>query len=230
MTAGTPASARRLRGSAVVELIVTAPFVIVLLGVAWDLREYAAHRTELVREIYTVAHAVSNEPTHEPDLEPPGAAVQALRTRFMRISDAGRISMAVVTRGTHSGGQPCQDGQPCPPLVHSLWPAPSGVDRWSSGNASRCDAEPALPGVGEHFGELETVLHNEDALGSVADWPSRNIRAEEWWVVVDVCMDPRPGLFYSSIVAPLRVFGASPAMVRRAAWPSFHVRDDCTWC
>lgn len=214
------------------------PFFLVTLGAIWDLREYISQRTDLIRETYLAAEAMADQFA---DNTPPFAAVLGpnsvppgpLGTRLRAASVAGSASAALVVRGTTlRDGTPCTNGTWCPPTVARSWPATEAERIWDDGSATGCSAPNALPAVGTTFAATATVLPGEDAGGSPeAAWFSRNMSDEEWWVVIDVCIHPRPGLFTGPLTNfVVRALDLSFPISRRIAWPSVHDRADCNWC
>lgn len=221
----------RGRGSALVELIAVTPFVLLLLAGIWDIREFVAHRTQLAREIYGVAQAIAAEPL----TQPVEGAVAAFQTRLMAKSKAGRIRVAIVKRGTRRhDGSACTDTELwCAPQVATIWPTTAQDAAWKVGNQpSRCDTPDGLPAPGARFGADAPVLPHEDTGRSVETWASRNIGPTTWWVVVDVCVDPEPGLFLGRLPnLATNMLDTSFAIQRRAAWQAQSELRDCkAWC
>ena len=224
----------RARGSATVELLVVVPFVLALTALVWDLREFVGYRTDLAREMYTVAEVIANET----DADPIAAVIAQAMTRFERRS-SGSFAVAVVTRGTERGsGTPCVDDAAwCLPRVTVAWPPTPLEGRWN--DSAVCSA-PSPPGVltlplpGQHFAADQRVLPNEnpDGAESQAEWISRNMRPTEWWVVVDSCFHPNPGVFTGRLVnLGVDMLDVSDFVLRkRAAWGSVHDLVDCAWC
>ena len=259
----------RQSGSAPIEFISMVPFVLIMMGLIWDLREYVSHRTELAREMYVVAEVIANEvgpsvaltsPTSSPS--PIEAVIeQAKETLEGRgaggvrsTGSAGRISVALVVRGdrrfdpTAAAPHPdCSlDTNPCLPRISHIWP-PAGEPekgRWNGGgdcnNSTQVLDHPSmqLPGPGEHFPLDRPVLPNEIPTdGSPPppheEWLSRNLRQQEWWVLVDTCFHSDAGLFGGMVLRGLDFFNvadAAPVLRRRAAWGSVHDYSDCNWC
>lgn len=240
-----PTGARRFRtgGSAVVELVLITPFLLALLGAVWDVREFVSYRTMLARDLYVAAQLIADQPV---GAVPIGQVMEELRARLEPRSEAGTLRTAVVVRGAvRPGGAPCPAAGWCPPRVAAVWPPagdPDGAAAWSSTAGRPCATgfDP-LPPSGEHFRELQRVLPNEGAdpdgggpgTPPPADaWVSRNMTAAEWWVVVDVCFDPNPGLFLGRLtnLSVVMFDNASLVLSRRAAWGSVHDLADCDWC
>ena len=231
---------RRPRGSAVVELVVIIPFILALLAAIWDIRSFVSYRTLLARDMYVVAELIANEP----DGEAPFAEVLGqFQTRLQREADGGALRAAAIVRGTERlGGAPCPDEGWCLPLVTAAWPPPAdleGLGVWGDADTS-CAApgDDTLPPPGAHFAEMQRVLPNEGGAanpdGEVVPpetWVSRRMSATEWWVVVDACFEPKPGLFFGRLTQlSVELLDASFTLRKRAAWASIHDRADCAWC
>lgn len=251
---GQAGSRRRSGGAAAVEFVAFAPFVLVLSGVIWDLRDYISHRVDLAREVFVVAQVISNR--SDANLVAPVAA--AFADRFEG-SGAGSIDVAVVVRGTEQpDGDPCIDPYDeadadrfCRPQVLLRWPAalnpqaglwaercPAGSSSCVSqlgGNGCQQNgrSRSPLPAEGGHFGNGMTVLRNEGAGGlPETGWLSRDFNDFEWWVVVDVCLEPGPGLFTGRLIhAGMQALDFSDSTVGlRGAWRSLSFLNECTWC
>ena len=228
------------------------PFVLVMAGLIWDLREYIGHRTDLAREMYVVAEMIANEAERNP-IE---AAVAQAR-EILGHRGAGAVYVTVVARGDRrdhaaaAADPACDDDTDwCLPMATLRWPDLDDSDQasaavWGGGNDC-APADPAattpgsgfaprLPDQGEHFPTDMPVLPHEgaDPATSRDDWPSRNLRVHEWWVVVDTCLHADPGLFGGMVLRGLAFFDASGsglAIHRRAAWGSQIGFADCAWC
>ena len=105
---------RRAGGSAAVEFVTLAPFVLILSALLWDLRAYVSHRTDLAREVHVVAELIAAEA----DASPLVPSTNPLTARFLdafmdRFAawGAGSIDVAVVARGTTR-----RNGAACPAL------------------------------------------------------------------------------------------------------------------
>ena len=225
------------------------PFVLVLLAAVWDLREYIGYRTELARELYVVAEAIADDPSGSAPFE---LAIRQAEARLREDSSAGAISAAVVVRGTlRPDASTCPDEGWCLPRVTVAWPpdvdGPAGT--WSGDDDSVCTQVETLllPAAGSHFAEEQRVLPNEGAdipnegadidgeepgdPPPESDWISRNLSGTEWWVVVDTCVDPEPGLFIGRLSnMAARMLDTSFALRKRAVWGSIHDLADCDWC
>ena len=218
------------------------PFVLVLLAAVWDLREYIGYRTELARELYVVAEAIADDPSGSPPFE---LAIRQAEARLRENSSAGSINAAVVVRGTlRADASTCPEEGWCLPRVTIAWPPdvddPAGT--WSRDDDSVCtQAETLLlPAAGSHFASEQRVLPNEGADIDGEDpgdpppergWISRNLSDTEWWVVVDTCVDPEPGLFIGRLSnMAARMLDTSFALRKRAVWGSIHDLADCDWC
>lgn len=224
---------RATRGSAAVEFCVIVPFILILLAAIWDLREYIAHRTDLVREIYVLAEAMADEID---DTVPPFASVLGpggpLRQRLAEGTVAGAASAALVVRGTtRRDGSACAANTWCPPTVALAWPATEAERVWRVGTAVGCAGANALPAVGTAFAPTETVLAGEGTNSAAEQtWVSRNMSDQEWWIVVDVCIRPDPGLSRGLTHFAIATLDLSTDIRKRVTWPSVHDRDDCAWC
>lgn len=224
-------------GSATVEFCIIVPFIIILTAAIWDMREYISRYTDLVRESYVVIEAMANQFEGN---TPPFQSVLRTRPpegpfgrRLVDASVAGTMSAAVVARGTtHRDGTACADDAWCPPEVLSAWPPTENERVWPPGPRTGCTEPNALPGVGTSFAATATVLPGEDADGALEEtWVSRNMSAEEWWIVVDICIQPRPGVFTGAFTNyAVETLNLPFDLNRRFAWPSVHDRGDCEWC
>ena len=223
-------------GSATVELVVMVPFVLTLTGLVWDLREFIANRTDLAREVYALAEVMANET----DTNPIATVITEAAGRFGE-RGAGSFSVAVVVRGTQRGpNAPCEDDdQWCLPRVALTWPAVARDGLWGDiggtrGGACATAGGAPLPNQGDHFGATQQVLPNENPDGATSHegWISRNMRAGEWWVVIDSCLDPERGLFATALDGMgIQLFDTSAFTLRqRVAWGSVHDLGTCSWC
>ena len=221
-----------------------APFILAMAALVWDLRQYIAYRTDVTREMFVVAEVIANETgTTSADNPIPIAARRAMG----RLADggAGKVAVTVVTRGDRrlaTATAPdlnCDTpGEWCLPRVTAAWPA-TGGDEGTWGGGGDCAAfTTSLPAAGEHFPADLAVLPNEVApdvspTPPHQSWLSRNLRQEEWWVIVDTCVHPDPGLFGGWVLNGLAFFDTSRSALvfsRRAAWGSVHDYSDCNWC
>ena len=236
-------SCRRYSGSATVELVFVVPFVLIILAAVWDLREYIAYRTELAREMYVVAEVIADHP--EGSAPPFERAIGSAVDRLREQSRSGVIRGAAVVRGTQRpDGSACPADEWCLPMVSAVWPAADNTTagRWSSTSDNACaDLGNSLPALDGHFTlEHKKVLPNEGAdpdgdgpevAPAEKDWISRSLSDTEWWVIVDTCVDPEPGLFIGKMTnLAARMFDTSFVLRRRAVWGSIHDRTDCEWC
>ena len=153
--------------------------------------------------------------------------------------------MALVTRGdrrlaTATAADPiCANvGEWCLPRVVLRWP-PAGSDLGTWGSSAACAAPyMTMPDAGDHFPADVRVLPNEVSPDAVpvpphSDWVSRNLRRQEWWVIVDTCFHPNPGLLGGWVFGGLRFFDTSDSAFvfrKRAAWGSVHDYSSCAWC
>ena len=227
------------QGSATVELVLVVPFVFILLAAIWDLRQHIAFRTELAREMYAVAEAISDDRLGVSPLESAAAAVE---DRFGNRTDSGLVRVVVVGRGTQRpDGTACPDPGWCPPAVLVAWPATATdtAGTWADADGNNACMPPngTLPAAGVHFGAGERVLPYEGVAPgggtppAEATWVSRNLSAREWWVVVDACIEPESGLFLGRFRTVYQaMLDTSFVWHRRAVWRSIHDRRDCDWC
>lgn len=220
---------RRNRGSATVELVAITPFVFAIAAFVLDVRTLVGFRTDLARETFALAEVIANETQRNPV-----AAVMEEAMEEFDDDSAGTVAVAVVTRGTERGtGVPCVVDQWCLPRVALAWPASPGAGTWNSPGLCAA-AGSSLPAQGQHFPADQRVLPNENSDGVTAHqaWLSRNMSPTEWWVVVDTCLDPTPGLVWSGVNdLAFDLFDLSGLVVRRrAAWGSVHDLADCNWC
>ncbi|MDE0658794.1 MAG: hypothetical protein OXI79_04000 [Gammaproteobacteria bacterium] len=221
------------------EFVFVLPFVLVLVAAVWDLRQHIAFRTELAREMYAVAEAISDDRQGVSPLE---SAVAAIETRFGDRSDSGLVRVVVAGRGTQrDDGTACPDPGWCPPVVLAAWPATATdtVGTWEAvaGENACSPSATTFPAVGVHFPPGQAVLPHE---GDAPDggtppaedtWVSRNMSAREWWVVLDTCIEPNPGLVMGRMRTVYRLMlDTSFVWHRRAVWRSIHERGDCEWC
>ena len=212
------------------------PFILVLGTLVWNLRSFILHRTELAREPFAVAEAIAD--SIDSTTSPIEDALDRFRARLERDGTAGALAAAVVVRGTtRSDGTACPDGQWCPPRVTVVWPTTPGEGTWPSGGT--CAGGTNLPAVNAHFGQGVTVLpaEDEDPDGDgpldpppEREWLSRNMDDDEWWVVIDSCFDPGPGIQFSQLGGVGANVLSLPQLRRRTAWGSVHRLEDCNWC
>lgn len=233
------------RGSATVEFIVMAPFFLMLIGMIWDMRAYIAMHTKAAREMYVVAEVIASEIGPDTGSSPIERVTSEVIDR-LEDDGAGKITIALVRRGdrrlaTAANPDPvCAGiGVWCLPLVAAVWPPASqpGLGTWNGGGD--CAAyQPLLPAVGDHFPAGQPVLPNEVPPGvtpppTQSSWVSRNLRHEEWWVVVDSCFHPDVGLFGGIVLRGIAFFDVSRSalvLYKRAAWGSIHDYSWCNWC
>lgn len=223
-------------GNAAIEFVVIVPFVLVLGVVIWNVRSFILHRTELVREPYTVAEAIADQT--EGTTAPFENALGQLRARLAQAGTSGSLAAAVVVRGTdRSPGVACPPTDWCPPRVIVAWPTIPGAESWPSGGV--CAGGSNLPALNAHFAANQVLLTDENADPDGAgplppppeeDWPSRNMADTEWWVVIDTCFHPGSGIGFGQMgfVNPTAL--VLPELRRRVVWPSIHDLDDCEWC
>ena len=212
------------------------PFILALMAVVWDVREQLAFRTDIARQIHVAAAAAADSPESAgtpADPQPIAQSMAQLRALMESRSVSGSITAAVVTRGTvRSDGTACPDGEWCPPRATVRWPATATEGQWSaSGTGCASAGTNDLPAVGQHFAADKAILPHEGKAGNESAWISRNLGATEWWVVVDACVEPRPGTFSGRLAnLPLRLFEDSVVLRRRIAWGSIHELALCAWC
>lgn len=225
-----------------------APLVLAFSAFIWDLRGYIAHRTDLAREVRVIAEVVSaaaDNPLVRSGDPNDLRLVDAFIERFAR-SGAGSLDIAVVTRGTNrpdGTACPAPDGTAatwCPPTVTRRWPAASALEDglWQDARqrlAVGGDCAPsasALPAEGDDFGDAVPMLRNEAAAGTLENWISRRLLDDEWWVVVDVCLHPGPGVFTGPLIrAGFETFDFGSFTPRiRAVWRAVNDTTTCTWC
>lgn len=234
-----------------------APLVLILSAFVWDLRAFLAHRTDLVREVYVIAEVVAGETDQNPLRRTDDPANPRLIDAFMErfaTRGAGSLDIAVVVRGARRrDGTECPDDPDgtaarwCPPTVAVRWPpATDPADglwqdahsRLPLGGGGECVQRPPhfpppLPREGDPFDETQAMLANEAAVGAnEADWISRRMGEQEWWVVIDVCLHPGPGVFTGPLIrAGMEAMDFSSFTSRlTATWRSIHNREICTWC
>ncbi len=222
---------RRAGGSAAVEFVTLAPFVLILSALLWDLRAYVSHRTDLAREVHVVAELIAAEA----DASPLVPSTNPLTARFLdafmdrfAARGAGSIDVAVVARGTtRRNGAPCPPFDPgdpaaswCPPQVYARWPATAADGRWAAAGGGAAGGNCALSASGlpasgavlpvpdaartcaDTPPDPACMLPAEDAgPGTEDEWVSRRLRDDEWWVVVDVCLHPGAGTFTGPLIA-----------------------------
>lgn len=88
-----------------------------------------------------------------------------------------------------------------------------------------------LPRQGEHFPSIGAVFPNE-AGADESRWLSRLFSGAEWWVVVDVCLEPGHGTFTGRLIpAGMQALDFSELTVGvRGAWRALELLNDCDWC
>ena len=240
------------RGSAAVEFVLMAPFVLIISAVVWDLRAYVSHRTDLAREVYVLAEVIADQADLAPNPNPiqrtndpnaPGL-LDAFIERFSA-RGAGTLDIAVVVRGsTDRGASNCADATAwCPPEVLRRWPTTAADGVWDGGGDCAPSAS-TLPAEGDEFPADACVLPNEDggadgnlvcgdeATATEETWISRQMNPQGWWVVVDICLHPGPGVFTGPLIAAgmnALDFGSFTSRAR-GAWRSIHDRSVCDWC
>ena len=229
-----------IRGSAAVEFVVLVPFVLVLTAAVWDLRVFAAHRTDVAREMFVIAELIAGGA----DWSSGTSVEHVIEAAAARLGEtsAGVLHVALVTRGTsrHDGSACANDGEWCGPVVGRTF-----YDQaFPSGQGDCASVTRSLPDAGQAFAATATVLPNEDAdpdgsgplmAPAVDEWVSRNIRPQKWWVVVDSCSHFGGGPLSRRIGGRFTQMGlatldVSPVMVRRSVWSSIGDLSECGWC
>ena len=237
-----PASASRRapvaqRGAAVVEFVIFVPFLLAIMALVWDVREQLAFRTDIARQIHIAAAAAADDPE---GTQPFDVAMGRLNDLLGRGRDgdgpgvSGSVAAAVVRRGTvRRDGTACPVDEWCPPAVAATWPATAADGTWTE-DGDACATPPAepLPASDAVFAATAAVLPYESRAGAdESAWLSRNLGPDEWWVVMDICFEPRGGTFSGRLAnLPLRLFDATPVLRRRIAWGSIHELRECDWC
>ena len=246
-----PARARHdAAGSATIEFVFLAPFILLTMALVWDLREYVSYHTEIAREMYVAAELIANETDMHP-VTGDGPVDEVMRRAMEKLAPvgAGTIAVAVITRGTVPVGASttCNlPGDTCLPMVQTAWPPVADPDRgtWLDIDSTMAPGgdcatfPPLLPSPGGHFAAELPVLPNEVPPNATPppaqeDWLSRNMRLQEWWVVVDSCLHPDGGLFGGFVLKGLQFFdisGSAFVLRKRAAWGSVHDLSTCNWC
>ena len=134
-------------GSAAVELLTIIPFALLLMAAIVDLRAFAAHRTDIAREIYTVAEIVAGaalwDATTAPDAlrktmlaavtRLSGCTAAELRNNTPCGHTAGWMRVAVVARPRHDPTVP--DDPSTPSIDESI----------TAKNSAGADCNPAPP-------------------------------------------------------------------------------------
>ena len=251
MSVNDPARRRRparrgARGSAAVELVLIAPFLLVLMAVIVDLRSLAAYRTDVARQQYAVVELIAggNRWTEAAV----NNVVQAAMDRMGEFS-AGTLRVVAVARGEglRSDGVDCAVDTTswCEPMVvKEVRPDPDDDPTqpraWQGGgDCAGLDSE--MPAEGAMFGANDPLLPNEGVDGSApSTWASRRLQEDEWWVVVEICSHfgggtSDPGLMGGVLVnIGLDVFNASTTLRHRVAWGAITALEDdvegCVWC
>ena len=220
------------RGAAVVEFVIFVPFLLAIIALVWDVREQLAFRTDIARQIHIAAAAAADDPDGG---QPFDVTMGRLNDLLRRDGESGSVAAAVVRRGTvRRDGTGCPVGEWCPPAAAATWPATAAEGTWTTVRGDACATPPAapLPASNAVFAATAAVLPYESRAGAdESAWLSRNLGADEWWVVMDVCFEPRGGTFSGRLAnLPLRLFDATPVLRRRIAWGSIHELRECDWC
>ena len=181
--------APRHDGSAAVELVAIAPFVVLLMAALWDLRAFTAFRTDIAREQYAVAELIAGGEDWASE-QAVGSAVRAAMDRLARRS-AGTMRVSVVTRlrdrvgppaveATNSAGRDCDtawdhdsdaatpDQLPwCEPmLLNEIRPNPdpapsAAIPTWNGGGDCAAVSSQLPTNEGDSFGASDPVLPQE---------------------------------------------------------------------
>lgn len=180
---------RRVFGSASLELVIIAPFLVVLMAAIWDIRSYTAYRTDVAREMYTVAQLLTTAGRNDwtTDTQKRNAATNILAAAANRLDDrsVGWLRAVVVTRLQDVVGPPAveatnSEGRDCDATVATVddpdtawddtttpWCEPLvrqeiGMQTW--GDQGAClDIPSQLPAAGATFAANQSVLPHEDA-------------------------------------------------------------------
>ena len=258
------------------------PLVMVLMAAVIDVRTFVAHRTDMARNLYTLAEMLAGGPLWREARLRNAAVLAVERLRGSAVegegNTAGWMRVVVVTRGRDDPGDPAAtparnaDGDLCnptpvPPTPRFCEPevlyeldgdtATAGTQRFLWNDGGLCGngggaawfepaSLPAMPAAGGRFAANARVLPAEgqdpDGDGPAAppaqnDWPSRNMNAQQWWVLVEICTNfaggnSSPGLFGGAMAGfALSAFDASAAtLLRRQAWGGSGDLDNCDWC
>ena len=235
-------------GSATIEFLLMMPFMLAVMALVWDLREYISHHTQAARQMYVAAEVIANETEMDPVTGdgPIESVMRRVVDERLEPLGAGVLAVAVITRGTVPVGASSSCNLPddtCLPVVHAAWPAPANpnLGRWAGGGGCQAFSSPyplPLPLPGSHFPPGEPVLPNENPADAATPapedgWISRNLRPGEWWVIIDSCFHPDPGLFGGVIFQGLNFFDTSQSALilrKRVAWGSVHDLTNCKWC
>ena len=170
---------RRGAGSAAIELVAIIPFALILMAAIVDLRAFAAHRSDIAREMYTVAEIVAGAGTW--DAATAGQAFQnTMEAAGERLggNTAGWMRVVVVARPRDNPGDPTatppvtsaparnSDGALCNPAAPATPPFcepevlreldadtnTAGVQRAEWEGGGDCGAVPSqLPAMGAQF-------------------------------------------------------------------------------
>lgn len=237
----TPTRLSVMTGSAAVEFIVMAPFILAMMVLVWNLRQYTAYRTAVVREMFVVAEMIASKATSTGNPIP--IVVERAKNRLAG-GGSGTIEVTLVARGdrrlaTATTADPicANPNEWCLPKVALRWP-PAGSTLGTWGGGGTCAGlSTSMPAANAHFPDDMAVLPNEVPANVSppphSDWVSRNLRLDEWWVVVDTCFHSNPGLAGGLVFAGLRFFDPSDSafvIQKRTAWGSVHQYTACQWC
>ena len=120
----------RLKGSAAIELLAIIPFALLLMAAIVDLRAFAAHRTDIAREIYTVAEIVA------------GAALWDATTAPAALR---KTMLAAATRLSGCTAAELRNNNPCGHTAGWMRVAVVARPRDDPGDPTASPAEPPVP-------------------------------------------------------------------------------------
>ena len=176
------------QGSASLELVILTPFLLILMAFIWDVRAYTAYRTDMAREMYTIAELLAATGDDAwTDAQKIAAAENIVDAIVDRLDDSsvGWVRAMIVTRRQDVPGPPVveainSDGRDCDA-------AAAGADdpntAWDDTTAPWCepqlhreirlatwgdqgacvDIPSRLPAQGDVFTTTQQVLPNENA-------------------------------------------------------------------
>ena len=177
---------RSTDGSAVFELVIVAPFLLVLAAAIWDIRAYTVFRTDLAREMYDIAEMLATTGDRSWTTTQKNAAarniVNAATTRLDN-SSVGWLRAVVVTRrrasatststtASNAQGRDCNEAVSNADDTSTVWDDTEApwcepqvrrqIGRVAWGDEGGCAAIPSdLPAVGAVFAPNQKVLPNE---------------------------------------------------------------------
>ena len=177
---------RSADGSAVFELVIVAPFLLVLAAAIWDIRAYTAFRTDLAREMYDIAEMLAATGDSSWTTAQKNAAAQNIvdaATTRLDNSSVGWLRAVVVTRRMATSTPATvrnAEGRDCDAAVELVddtstawddteapWCEPQvrrQIGRVAWGDEGGCATIPSdLPAAGAVFAPNQKVLPNEGA-------------------------------------------------------------------